>query len=565
MTDFGLTNRYHVHDGLDQGECIFYDLLLCKVKKQKSICGYRLISHFVSKTGQVESQAGLTSFLATSAFVDNTIWVGSSQAATQHILNVASEFFYLNDISINNDKTVAISINCQVTALYLTISDMPISITKRGESHHYLGIFLSSNGLSKSSLVKAHSDIRFFVNFILKKIISDKQFAYLVSSVLFHIVSYKTQFSFIPLSMCNKWNALIHKVLKFKSGLSLDFPNDALYYSFLYNLKTFEQIQAESKLASVIAFANSVGVLGCLFSYRSHNLQVLNWCSRHSLLFSVRVKVSPSNNFLAGVVCIFSGCDLSLGRSLADAFCLWYGTSMSLVLSKTIFFKCVSSLRHYGIAFVEQLCDWNGIVFDWKTFKCWKRLNSHGLSVGGSSDICQSLGFGVICNDLLSVGAACLSVYTDGSLSNLDTVDILAGAAVFFENINLGLSVGVSGLVFSTLAELQTIALVFECVSSFHSVDLFLNSQHRHITNVIYHKNLDVNWIKVKGHLSVSGNECADALAKNAALSAWHLPHLVSERFLKAGVNTVFGNLRHFVHDIFRSIHRAHWEIGSGS
>ncbi|KAG9291957.1 hypothetical protein G9A89_004895 [Geosiphon pyriformis] len=96
MTDFGLTNEYHVHNGLDQGEVfspllwhIFYDLLLCEVKKQESICGYKLISYFVSKTGQVESQVELTLFLAASAFVDNTIWVSSSQAATQHILNVA--------------------------------------------------------------------------------------------------------------------------------------------------------------------------------------------------------------------------------------------------------------------------------------------------------------------------------------------------------------------------------------------------------------------------------------------------------------------------------------------
>ncbi|KAG9290568.1 hypothetical protein G9A89_020938 [Geosiphon pyriformis] len=571
MTDFGLTDRYYVHNGLDQREvfsplfwCIFYDLLLYKVKRQKSICGYRLIFHFISKTGWVESQAGLTLFLAASAFVDDTIWVGSSQAATQYILNV--------------------------TAPYLTISGMPISITKRDEPHCYLGIFLSSECLLKSSLVKTHLDVWFFVNRILRKVISDKQFAYLVFSVLLPIVSYRTQFSFIPFSMCNKWDALICKGLKSKSGLSLDFSNDA-----------------ENKSASVIAFVNSVGILGRLFSYKSYDLQVLSWHFCHSLLFPACVKVSPSNNFLAGVVCVFSGCDLSLGGSLAGAFCLRSDTSMSLVLGETIFFKCVSSL---GV----MLCDWNGIVFDWKTFKHWKKLDFHGLvsfwfdlsvhflggvaSLSGcspykgvcdSSDICQSLGFGVICNDLLNVGAAHFSVYTDGSLSNLSTVDMLAGAVVFFEDINLGLGVGVSGLVFFTLVELQAIALALESVPSFHSVDLFSDSQaaidacrfeslsvgpdfrnccwieYYYIANVIYCKNLDVNWIKIKGHSGVLDNERANALAKNAAFSAWHLSHLVNKRFLKAGVGTVSGNSRHFVHDIFKSIYCAHWEVGSGS
>ncbi|KAG9305874.1 hypothetical protein G9A89_016526 [Geosiphon pyriformis] len=384
-----------------------------------------------------------------------------SQAATQHILNVASKFFRLNDISINNDKTVAIPINCRVATPYLTISGMPISITNRSEPHHYLGIFLSSDGLSKSNLVKVHLD-------------------------------------------------------------------------------TFEQIQAESKSASVIAFVNLVGVLGCLFSHRSHNLQVLSWRPRHPLLFPVRVRVSPLNNFLAGVVCIFSGCDLSLDGSLAGTFHLHCSTSMFLVLGETIFFKYVSFLRRYGIAFIEKLCDRNGIVFDWKTFKCWKRLDPHGPVPSWFDFFVCFLG-GVVFSsghslyegvDLLSVGAVCLSVYTDGSLSNLGTVDILTGTVVFFENIGSGLDVGVFGLVSSTLVELQAIALALECV---------------------------------KSYLGVSDNECANALAKNTVFSAWHLSYLVSERFLKVGVDMVFGNSKHFVHDVFRSIYRTHWEVGSGS
>ncbi|KAG9290749.1 hypothetical protein G9A89_011712 [Geosiphon pyriformis] len=190
------------------------------------------------------------------------------------------------------------------------------------------------------------------------------------------------------------------------------------------------------------------------------------------------------------------------------------------------------------------------------TFKHWKRLDPCGLVPSwfdlsvrlfggvaspsgcfshkggcGSFDIHQSLGFGVICNDLLNIGAAHLSVYTDGSLSNLGTVDMLAGAVVFFKDINSGLSMRVSAA----------------AIDAYRSESLLVGPnfrnccwiEHRHITNVIHRKNLDVNWIKIKGYSGVSGNEHADVLAKNAALSAWHLPHLVNKRFLKAGVDTV--------------------------
>ncbi|KAG9301419.1 hypothetical protein G9A89_018091 [Geosiphon pyriformis] len=349
MTDFGLTDGYRVHDGLDQGE-----------------------------SGHVESQAGLSSYFATGAFVDDTIWVGSSQSATQHILNVASEFFWINDISINNNKTVAIPINCKVGNPALFISGSPISVAKKGESHQYLDIFLSTEGLSKPSLAKAHLDIRFFTNLVLKKAISDKQFLYLVSAVFQPIISYKTQFSFVPIGICNKWDAMICKDLKLKSGLLLNFPSDSIHHPSFYGLRSFLQIQSEGKVASLINFANFGRIVGRLFSHRSHDLQVLCWCFIHPLSSPVRIHVSTSNNFLAGLVCVLYNCKLSLGGSSPNSFRANSGMPMSTVLGKSVFSRCLPSLRWYGVAFVDQLRDYYGTVFDWFTFKQWKKLDPRG-------------------------------------------------------------------------------------------------------------------------------------------------------------------------------------------
>ncbi|KAG9302975.1 hypothetical protein G9A89_022635 [Geosiphon pyriformis] len=394
MESFEVDKGYIIRSIL---ECFF-----CKVVLDHLVVGEELVLK--------PKLSGLILFLAVGAFVDNMIWIGSSQAATQYILDIASEFF---------------SFDC----------------------------------LSRPSLAKAHLDVWFFINFVLKKTILDKQFAYLVSSVLFPIVGYRTQFSFVPVSVCNKWDALIHKGLKSKSGLLFNFPNDALYYPSLYNLKIFEQIQAESKLVSVVAFANSADVLGHLFSHRSYNLQVLSWRPCHPLLFPVHVSISLSNNFLADAVRIFFGCNLSLGGSLADAFCLRGGTPMSCVLGE----------------------------------KHWKKLDPYGP----------------------------VPFWFDLSLCNLGTVDMKAGAAVFFEDIN--------------------------------SVNLFSNSQTAldayRLESLL--KNLDVNWIKVKDYLGILDNKCANVLVKNATFSAWCLPHLVSERFLKASGAVVSGNSRHFVRDVF--------------
>ncbi|KAG9296453.1 hypothetical protein G9A89_015045 [Geosiphon pyriformis] len=185
MTNFGLSDGY-------------------KVKRHEQLCRYRIDSKFVAKSGRIEVNKGKTSFLAAGAF-----------ASMQYILNIANEFFVINDISINNDKTVAIFINQEVKNALLLINRVPILIAKKRESHQYLGIFLSTEGFSKPSLAQAHKN---------------------------PIVGYHTQFSFI------------------------------LHHSFLYSLKLFEQVQSKGKLALLISFSNGHGILGHLFNHRFLNL-----------------------------------------------------------------------------------------------------------------------------------------------------------------------------------------------------------------------------------------------------------------------------------------------------
>ncbi|KAG9288228.1 hypothetical protein G9A89_021259 [Geosiphon pyriformis] len=369
MTNFGLTDGYHVHDGLDQKEvflsllwCIFYDPLLCKVKRQESVCGYRLNFHFVAKTGHVESQA-----------------VGSSQTATQHILDVASEFFRINDISINNDKTVAIPINSRASALSLFISESPISIAKPGKSHCYLGIFVFSEGLLKPSLAKAYLDW---------------------------------------------WKRLD--------------PHGPTSEWFMLSVK-----------------------------------------------------------FLSNT---FSPCAPS--PALADI---------------------------------------------------------------GLQSILTSLGFVLVHNRLSQVLPSSISVYTDGSLTNLGTKNCMAGAGVFFSDIDLGLGIGVLGLLFSTLAEMQTIVLALECVPCSSCVYLFSDSQAALNACKLELDIVHPDFRNLKGHSGIIGNECADAIAGASSHSGWFFPSQLHAHFLLADSGAVSGNSRYFVRDIFCSVSRVHWETGSGS
>ncbi|KAG9285363.1 hypothetical protein G9A89_010838 [Geosiphon pyriformis] len=528
ITDFSLMDGYHVHDGLDQREVfspllwqIFYDSLLCEVKRQESVCEYRLNSYFISKNSHAKSWARCSFFFAAGAFVDDMIWVGSSQSATQHILNIASEFFWINNISINNDKTVVIPINSKVSNPSLSISGLPISITKKGESYRYLGIFLSTEGFFKPSLVKVHLDVHFFTNLVLKKAVSNKQFLYLVLAVFYPIVNYRIQFSFVSVG------------LKLKSDLPLDFSSNTIHHPSFYGLKSFSQCQSESKIALLVCFANSGGILGCLFTH---------------------VCVNVSNNFLAGMIHILFDCKLFLGGSLASSFQFHSRVLMSVRL------------------------DPHGSVPEWFELSVAFFMDSHSsplaLAGVGPLDICGSNNFVSVCDWLSQVGANSLSVYTDGLLKNLGIIGYRARAA---------------GLVLSTLIELQAIALALKCMSAAYSVYLFSNSQMalnacksesdlvcsdfcnqywvkcQHIKNVICSKNLRVKWHKVKGHSGILGNDYTDSFINAAFLSGWYLPSHISEHFLLADGGVVSGNSRHFVYDVFCAICYVRWEVSFGS
>ncbi|KAG9299181.1 hypothetical protein G9A89_013829 [Geosiphon pyriformis] len=439
MTDFGFLDGYRIHNRLDQEEVfspllwrIFYDLLLCKVKRHKQLCGYRINSKFVAKSGRIETSGGKTFFLAAGAF-----------ASMQYILNIASEFFVINDISINNNKT--------------------------SESYRYLDIFLSTESFSNSSLAQVHKDVKFFSNIVLKKAIINKQFCYLVSAVLQSIVSYCVQFSFITLNVCHKWNIMIRKSLRAKAGLPYNFPSKVLYHPSLYRLKPFN-------------------IFRHLFDHKFLDLQILGWSPLNSLQFSVKLHVNPVNNFLAGVVKIFLENELSLANNLPCVFHGFGNFSMSGILGQSLYYKSVFLLKCFGVAFGDRILNKKKKVIDWKTFQHWKQLNPRGpvsywffltsdfmndyISLGvRAATATEKNVLSVLDSDRFS------KMYIDRSLRCTGSVGVVDGTAVYFLTANMSIGVKVAGLLSSTLAELQAVVLALECVLSSYSVVLYSDSQ----------------------------------------------------------------------------------------
>ncbi|KAG9302254.1 hypothetical protein G9A89_008745 [Geosiphon pyriformis] len=110
--------------------------------------------------------------------------------------------------------------------------------------------------------------------------------------------------------------------------------------------------------------------------------------------------------------------------------------------------------------------------------------NSIFLGVGAATatkenvlSVLNSDKFSEVCDNLLKVWSDCIKIYTDGSLKYTGSVEVTGGAAAYFLAANAGIGVKVTGLLFSTLTELQAVVLALECVLFSCSMVLYLDSQ----------------------------------------------------------------------------------------
>ncbi|KAG9290065.1 hypothetical protein G9A89_010371 [Geosiphon pyriformis] len=276
------------------------------------------------------------------------------------------------------------------------------------------------------------------------------------------------------------------------------------------------------------------------------SLQCIKMCSRFIKFFD-RIHENRLN-------CVITDFGLSDGYQVLDGL-----DQVSSVLRSSLYYDQIVLLKKFGMAFCNRLLDKYGRVLDWQTF-C-----------------------------LLKVWSNSISVFTNGSLRGLGSNEVAGGAAKFFSEVRLGIEVKVVGLLSSTMAELQTVALVLKCVPFSCSVEVCLNIQatlnacvselkmgvsdfrncywieKRHIANLVSQKNISVVWSKVKGHSGVVSNDYADVLADIFAHSFLLLLTNVCEHFIMANGMLISGNICYFVYNIFRSVNYTHWEIGSGS
>ena len=95
--------------GIDQGEvispllwCIYYDPLLCEIQQRN--LGYK-VTHTYKNNIYTDETTTLEYTVGDQAYMDDSTWFANNKESLEQILEIADQFFTLNNIKVNKEKS----------------------------------------------------------------------------------------------------------------------------------------------------------------------------------------------------------------------------------------------------------------------------------------------------------------------------------------------------------------------------------------------------------------------------------------------------------------------------
>lgn len=218
FTAHGNTDLYPVFSGIDQGEiispilwCIYYDPLLCRI--QNTSLGYNLTAEWRPNIN-FPTKSSVSTNISTLAYMDDTLWISKSKEDLEAILSIADDFYQLNSILVNWDKSVLLTSIpiAQPIHFKLTHNEEWIKPLDLKTSTRYLGIWISL--LPNSSFIRqqVHNEVAAAAATMKKKYITDKQLKIVFNSVLLPRILYRTQLTFLDHKFCDKIMGTYRKI-----------------------------------------------------------------------------------------------------------------------------------------------------------------------------------------------------------------------------------------------------------------------------------------------------------------------------------------------------------------
>src|SRR5581483_5521660 len=217
---------------------IFYDPLISKMNKTKY--GYNMSNKWTSdyNTNTIEEKE-IT--LGSIVYMDDTTWVAKGKKEMERILQIAEEFYYINDIEVNAEKSKLIVLNTKRREPKIDLMGKQIIASKEEKAERFLGSWVQRKPGKPTQERKINQIIIHNLNTIRRKRISAEIVKYLINGVIIPAIEYLVTDTYVKESMITKWQRSVDGVYKRKNSLASSFPSSALRSQMLSNIKSIKE------------------------------------------------------------------------------------------------------------------------------------------------------------------------------------------------------------------------------------------------------------------------------------------------------------------------------------
>jgi hypothetical protein len=381
FTEVGMTNPYDVLVGIDQGEvispllwCIYYDPLLREVESRK--LGYH-ITHKYQKNLYDPTLTTSTIHNSASAYMDDTTWITPSQQNLEQILEIADDFYNLNNIKVNKTKSeLIVNIPDEVIPDEITLNfgaeSIIINPAKRNQSVRSLGVWVNFDNNRTFIRKQALDEVTSMCNVLRRKKLTNKQLLYLYNMVVIPRIEYRTQLCYLSRRECDNIMKPFRKLFKQKLHFASSMPNAILENRLAYNFRDFYEVQIQSKITNFLIQINSNNLLGEITNLRLLQLQTKEWLQFSPLYLWPYESVSVKHYkcFVISMLSLCSENRISFDVNINKRNEILGGTIPISSLLGNIYkdINIQKQLRKRSIMFLDQLTTPDGLLLNnWYT------------------------------------------------------------------------------------------------------------------------------------------------------------------------------------------------------
>ena len=360
---------------------IFYDPLIERIQKDETL-GY-VMDLEVPTNITTDHFKRITLRQAVLAYADDTTWITQSKVQMEKLIKIAEEFFHINDIHINGEKSKLLVLNSEVEKpdRYVNFCNSEVREESTNSITRFLGIWLNTK--MKETLIKAKAKgiVRATVMSLYPKKLTWGQLAYLNNVCIIPKLIYMLQTTRLSEYELQEIHRPLLKLIKNKAELQVTTSTSLLKHKGLGNCRALADELFQKQVISLYKRLNSTGTEALATELRLrqgfNDARIVNVMSDLGKIDNIK-KIWKCN--LACLV-LLKAEELKFHFNFSSE--LWQieqgGTPLNEVLGKVFNRKTADALKRLNLFTTAQLISADGSeLITWSQLKLCKKQSRRG-------------------------------------------------------------------------------------------------------------------------------------------------------------------------------------------